>query len=166
MVRWYAVYVKSRCEFVSSKGLEDRGIVAYLPTIKRTSKWRDRNKLIEWPLFPGYLFVHITSHPRIMQDVLRTNGIVCILGCQDNKPIAVPDKEINDLRLLTKYGTDLEVNLNIKEGTRVRTASGPLQGAEGVIDKSLTNHCMFIVNISILSRSVAIKIPVSDVEKL
>ena len=43
----------SRSSASSSSG---RTIDAFLPTITRWSRWKDRKKKIDWPLFPGYCF--------------------------------------------------------------------------------------------------------------
>jgi transcription antitermination factor NusG len=36
--------------------LEKKAIPAFLPTIPKWSRWKDRKKKIDWPLFPGYCF--------------------------------------------------------------------------------------------------------------
>ncbi len=51
--KWYAVYVRSRHEFQVFKRLTMKGIEAFLPTVERLRKWKDRKKLIAFPLFPG-----------------------------------------------------------------------------------------------------------------
>ncbi|MER3423997.1 MAG: hypothetical protein C4293_12995 [Nitrospiraceae bacterium] len=56
---WYALRTKSRFEKVVRGELMRRGIEQLLPTITRTSQWKDRKKQIEWPLFPGVLFCEV-----------------------------------------------------------------------------------------------------------
>ena len=36
--------------------LEHLEIEAFLPTITKWSRWKDRKKQVDWPLFPGYCF--------------------------------------------------------------------------------------------------------------
>lgn len=60
---WYAVYVKSRYEFVVSEELQRKGIETFLPSITKLNRWKDRKKLVEVPLFPSYLFVSIVPDP-------------------------------------------------------------------------------------------------------
>ena len=54
--QWYAVWTRSRHEQVVRDQLERKEIAAFLPTITRWSRWKDRKKKIDWPLFPGYCF--------------------------------------------------------------------------------------------------------------
>src|SRR5437762_8833214 len=55
-VAWYAVWTRSRHEQVVCEQIERKQYDAFLPTITRWSRWKDRKKKIDWPLFPGYCF--------------------------------------------------------------------------------------------------------------
>ncbi|HEV8316926.1 MAG TPA: transcription termination/antitermination NusG family protein, partial [Vicinamibacterales bacterium] len=55
-VRWFALWTRSRHEQVVREQLEQKGVEAFLPTVTRWSRWKDRKKKIDWPLFPGYCF--------------------------------------------------------------------------------------------------------------
>jgi hypothetical protein len=33
-----------------------RGVEVFLPTVTRWSRWKDRKKAVDWPLFNGYVF--------------------------------------------------------------------------------------------------------------
>ena len=50
------IWTPSRHEQVVREQLERKHIDAFLPTITRWSRWKDRKKKIDWPLFPGYCF--------------------------------------------------------------------------------------------------------------
>ena len=73
---WYAVYVKSRHEFRANELLLGADIEAFLPIVERLRKWQDRRKRVTFPLFPGYLFVHIPKSRRQILKVLKTRGVV------------------------------------------------------------------------------------------
>jgi transcriptional antiterminator NusG len=53
--------------------------------IKRISQWKDRRKLIEYPLFPGYVFVKVPSYPGAFLEVLKTRGVVAFIALQPMK---------------------------------------------------------------------------------
>ena len=57
--KWYAIYVKSRHEKNVFQELCDKGIKSSIPLIKQTRQWSDRKKIIDVPLFAGYVFVNI-----------------------------------------------------------------------------------------------------------
>ena len=48
--------------------LKRKRIDAFLPMITSWSRWKDRKKKIDWPLFPGYCFARFDpadAHPLI-----------------------------------------------------------------------------------------------------
>ena len=77
---WYAVYVRSRHEFKVHNALLAKGIESFLPVVERLRQWKDRKKLIPFPLFPGYLFVKLPDDKVYFLHVLKINGVVKILG--------------------------------------------------------------------------------------
>jgi transcription termination/antitermination protein NusG len=160
---WYALYVKSRFEFVTEGELVKKGIEAYLPTVNRLRRWKDRNKLVNFPLFPGYLFIHIVPRAEEFGKVYATRGVVNVLGSSHGDPIAVSPEEITSLQLLVGSGMDLDVYPHLKEGTKVRFTRGPLQGAGGILQK-VEGRYIFVVNIELLGRCVAVKVHANDVE--
>jgi len=160
---WYAVYVKPRHEFVASGELQRKRIGVFLPSVKRISQWKDRKKLIEYPLFPGYVFVQVPSYPGAFLTVLKTRGVVSFIALEPGKPTPAAAEEINSLKLIIESGNDIDIYPHLKEGTRVRVTNGPLKYAEGVLAKREDEY-LFVVNIELLGRSVAVKIYVHDIE--
>lgn len=164
---WYAVYVQSRCEFVAGRQLTRQGIESYLPTVKRVSQWHDRKKSLDWPLFPGYLFVHVLPSPREFAHVLKTHGVVCLLGTNPGTPSPVSEDEIRDLQAMTRSGKDLSVMCRLQVGACVRIKKGVLEGVKGVLGKvEAGTKCLFGLNIEILGRSVCVLVNPGDVEPI
>lgn len=160
---WYAVYVKPRHEFVAFSELQRKRVEAFLPSVKRISQWKDRKKLIEYPLFPGYVFVQVPSYPGAFLSVLKTRGVVSFIALEPDKPTPAAPEEIASLKLIIESGNDIDIYPHLKEGMRVRVTSGPLKYAEGVLAKREDEY-LFVVNIELLGRSVAVKICVHDLE--
>ena len=92
---WYALRTKSRFEKVVRGELMRRGIEQLLPTITRTSQWKDRKKQIEWPLFPGYCFARFSTEQKLI--VLQTPGIIEIVG-GGSRPEPIEEEEMEALR--------------------------------------------------------------------
>lgn len=160
---WYAVYVKPRHEFATQAALYKKDIETFLPTYKSTRKWADRKKCIDFPLFPGYVFINILPDPENFIYVSRTRGLIKIVSSQDGNPWTVSDDEIASLRLVIESGMDFDVYSQLTEGTRIQVIKGPLKGAEGVITKSLKQYTL-LVNLEILGRSVSVQISADDIE--
>jgi transcription antitermination factor NusG len=160
---WYVVYVKSRHEFVVHDELLRKGIEAFLPSVRKSSQWKDRRKMIEYPLFPGYVFVRVPAYPGAFLDVLKTRGVVAFVSLESSAPTPVDSEEIASLRLLVGSGENIDIYPHLKEGTRVRVKNGPLRNAEGVLSKK-DNDYLFSVNVELLGRSVVVRISAQDIE--
>jgi transcription antitermination factor NusG len=165
MNNWYALYVKSRYEFVTRGELLKKGIETFLPVARKLSQWKDRKKWVEFPLFPGYLFIHIQPYPDAFLAILKTRGAVQILSLEPGNPTPVPPEEINSLRLLIESGKEFDVYPHLKEGDRVRVKRGPLTGAEGTL-KVKNEQYMFLINIDLLGRSIGVTIYADDIEAI
>ena len=160
---WYALWVKSRHEFVVSQELSRKGIDNFLPAVAKIRQWKDRKKIIDYPLFPGYLFVHLVPGPGKFLNVVQTRGSVSFVSLDHGEPTAIAPEEIDSLKIMLESGERIDVFPALKAGTTVRVKRGPLRGAIGIVVKRENLH-MFIVNIDILGRSVGLKIYAEDVE--
>ena len=80
--RWYAVRTRSRHEKLVARQLESQGIQSFLPVITKISKWSDRRKEVELPLFSGYAFVRLDHASGDRMRVLQTQGVVNFVGVQ------------------------------------------------------------------------------------
>src|ERR1044072_1860469 len=76
--QWFAVWTRSRHEQVVRGQLERKKFAAFLPTIPRWSRWKDRKKKVDWPLFPGYCFVRFD--PADTLSILKCTGVVNIVS--------------------------------------------------------------------------------------
>lgn len=160
---WYALYVKSRHEFVVYEELHRKGIEAFLPSVTKLNQWKDRKKRVESPLFPGYLFVYILPYPEEFLRVIKTRGTVELISLKTGCPAPVEPQEISSLKILLASGNEVDIYPHLKEGAHVRVKRGIFQGAEGILAKKHDQH-VFVVSIELLGRSVGVKIYADDVE--
>ncbi len=162
---WYAVHVKSRHEFRVYERLTGAGINTFLPSMKRLSKWKDRNKLVEFPLFPGYLFVQIDKGHDSRITILKTQSVVRILGTVTGEPEPVPEEQIQSLMKIIDAGVPLDPYPYLQEGQRIRIKRGPLAGIEGLLVEK-TGQQKLVLSIDILSQSTSVTIQASEVERI
>ncbi len=94
---WFAVWTRSRHEQIVRDQIGAKGLEAFLPTITRWSRWKDRRKKVDWPLFPGYCFARFDPDERL--SVLKCTGVVSIVSV-DGDIASIPDVEIDSLRRL------------------------------------------------------------------
>lgn len=126
LYRWYPLYTNSRAEKKAFQELQRKNIEVFLPLKKEWKQWSDRKKLVEEPLFKSYVFVRISS--REYATVLMTHGVSRFLYFS-GKVAAMPDKQMEDLKLLLASGEDLElIEHDIEPGEKVLINAGPFKG--------------------------------------
>ncbi len=157
---WYAVHTRSRHEDRACLGLQQKSFHAYLPKVEVWSKRKDRRKKIMIPMFPGYLFVELaTLDNEIKVDVLKTFGVVRILGkSMGSEPIPVPDDKIDAIRRIVDSKVEVQQFQYPKVGEPARIINGPFKGVEGQVLRTDYEKELFVIEIELLQRSVAIKL--------
>jgi transcription antitermination factor NusG len=159
---WYAVSTRSRQEKVAAAMLDSIGITYFLPLVTEVRRWSDRNQTVTFPLFSCYLFVRIAPSSEMYLRVLKVPGIVNFVGNQ-NGPLAIPEKEIEDVRKALSHGVACSPHPYLKAGDRVRIVDGALAGIEGTLISSGPD-ARLVISIEMIQRSIAISIYGFDVE--
>jgi transcription termination/antitermination protein NusG len=161
---WYAVSVRSRQESVAASMLPGLGIRCFHPLITEVHRWSDRMQKVSRPLFPGYLFVHITRSCETQLRVLKVPGIVSFVGSAQG-PTAIPEEEIDSVRAVLSSGVGCAPHPFLQEGDRVRIIRGVLAGIEGTFLRSITDSKL-VISIEMIQRSMAINIDGCDIEHI
>jgi transcription antitermination factor NusG len=164
-MNWYAVYTRSRHEQKTNERLLEKKIETFLPLIERWSRRKDRRKRIQIPLFPGYLFVRTLLEAQIHLEILKTEGVVQILGNNEN-PIPIPGEQIRAIQSLIRNGVAIERHPYLKEGMKVRVVNGPLMGIEGILVKTETKKNRLIISVDLLQESVSVEMDDLDIEPI
>ena len=99
----------------SANSSSSKKIDAFLPTITRWSRWKDRKKKIDWPLFPGYCFARF--NPEDVLPILKCTGVVNIVSFE-GKPAPIPEIELESIRTLV--GSELQYDPVSDDLTRAR----------------------------------------------
>ncbi|MEE9911455.1 MAG: UpxY family transcription antiterminator [Deltaproteobacteria bacterium] len=164
---WYAVHTKSRHEYKVHCGLNQKNLKSFLPEMEVWSKRKDRKKKLSVPLFPGYLFVEASLDNETKLAILKTAGVVQILGKKENaEPLAVPEEKIIAIqRIMDKKVQVFSIHYP-KEGEPARIMDGPFAGIEGTVIKSDLENELFVISIDLMQRSVAIKLEGFQISKI
>jgi transcription antitermination factor NusG len=160
---WYCIHTRSRHEEMVFLRLEDKRMHAFLPKLEVWSRRKDRRKKIQKALFPGYLFVHEILDPFHRLEILKTPGVVRILG-NEKGPVPVPDIQIESIRTILDGKSAVSPFPYLKEGQIVRVVEGPLKGCEGFLLKIKEGREKLIISVDLLQRSVAVEIDGASVE--
>jgi transcription antitermination factor NusG len=159
---WYALHTRSRHEKVARDQLTAKGITNLLPLWRKRSVWKDRIKMVEVPLFKGYLFGYFPLKHKL--DVLQSIGIVRIVGI-NGQPVPVPEEQIRAVRTMVEQRLRYDPHPFLEEGMRVRVKRGVLAGAEGILVLKKP-HYRLVISVDLIRQSVAVDIDSADVEPL
>ena len=156
---WYALRTRSRHEKVVRDQLATRGVEPFLPLIERSRQWRDRRKLVAFPLFPGYCFGRFPLSLRV--TVLSTTGVVQILGNQEG-PVPVPDAEIEALRRLVTSTLPYDPHPYLREGMQVEVIRGPLAGLRGILLRKGT-RARLVIGVTLIHQAASVELDSLDI---
>lgn len=156
---WFAVQVAPRHEKKVASILSYKGYEQFVPTYESRRIWTDRSKMIELPLFPGYVFCKIT-HKAVTGLVIATPGVVRVVGFS-GRPYPIPDHEIDAIRKFSSFPHVSPVPY-LKVGQKVRINSGPLSGITGILAQIKNRHRV-VVSVDLIMKSIAVDVDVADV---
>jgi transcription antitermination factor NusG len=163
MYKWYPVYTHPKAEKKAHVALLNKGIEAYLPLRRHLKQWSDRKKWVDEPFIKSYLFVRITRQEQT--DVLMTKGITRFIYF-GGKVTSMPDKQIEDLKLLMTSAVELEVTEeNLLPGEKIVLKAGPLKGMVGEII-SYRSQKQLALRLENLGCSVIIHVAASLIDRL
>src|ERR1700681_1683610 len=151
---WFAIRVKSQREKLVSDALRHKGYEEFLPLYWSRRRWSDRIKLVQVPLFTGYLFCRFDVEER--NSILKTPGVCLIVG-QGRMPIPVDPVEFQNIRLAVGSGQKIQPWHGLEVGNKVRIEYGPLRGIEGTLLR-FKGSSHLIVGVHLLQRAVAVEI--------
>ena len=154
---WYVLYTKPNHERKAALDLSKSNIDHYFPTAQRLRKWHDRNKYVETPLFPSYVFAYISGLKEYFQ-ALEAYGVIHYI--RFGKEIAVLDSNtVNYLKKLMEIGNDLEVTVeNFTPGQLVHIKEGAMTGVMGEVVEFNDKRKM-LVRINLLGRNLLMSLP-------
>ena len=157
---WFAIHTRSRHEKTVHGELTRNGLEAFLPTIARWSRWKDRRKKVDWPLFPGYCFARFDTSASLA--VLKCAGVVTIVSTE-GRPAPISAREIDGIRKLVSSELQYDPCPLIKEGTMVEVVAGPLRGVVGRLVRKGA-HARLILSVDLIGQAVSVEVDAADIK--
>ena len=171
---WYALYVKSTQERIVETWLERAGVTHFSPFVTRPLQRRRSNlERTEIPLLPGYVFARIDPTADVLfggrhVPLVDLPGVVLIVG-RGATPEAIPDCEVDSLRILCESRVSMASIPLVTAGDYVRVMRGPLAGAEGYVSwvKASSGNVVprITISVTMLGRSVSAELDGDWLEK-
>jgi len=153
-VSWYAAYTRHQNEKVVANLLARKGIEVFLPLYPERSRWADRIKILEKPLFPCYVFLHADLRFRVA--ILQTPSVHFLVG-GNTGPAPIPKEEIEAVQHALKSRLLVEPYPFLSVGDWVRVKAGPLAGIEGILVRKKGAERL-ILSVEMLQKSVAVEL--------
>ena len=163
---WFALRTKARHEKKVLAQLEGVGVEAFGALARVEREWADRTRPVEMPLFPGYVFVHITlADPAV---VLRRAGAVDFVRSRGVPQPVWPD-EMEAVVTLAR-GVTAEGKLPSQEdylvvGTPVVVTEGPFSGLTGVLTEN-RSRSRVVVKLDSLRQARGVSVPTEHVKSV
>jgi len=159
--QWFAIWTRSRHEQVVREQLDQKHVEAFLPTITRWSRWKDRRKKVDWPLFPGYCFARFD--PADALPILKCTGVVNIVSFE-GKPAPIKDYELDSIRLLVASELQFDPCPMIHEGMMVEVVNGPLRGVVGRLLRKDAPKARLVLSVDLIGQAVSVEVDAADVK--
>ncbi|HMD83676.1 MAG TPA: UpxY family transcription antiterminator [Terriglobia bacterium] len=159
---WYALYTRHQHEKTVASLLLGKGIQVFLPLYSAVHKWKDRDKKLLLPLYPGYVFLRDRLDRKL--QILMTPGVHSIVGTAGG-PEPIPEFEIAAVKRVIESSWAVEPHPFLRCGDWARVTHGPLEGIEGFLLRK-KNAYRLVLSVEMLMKSVAVEIDASMVERI
>jgi transcriptional antiterminator NusG len=153
-VAWFALvihqYKRQQCEQM----LAELGYEYWSPCTSIVREWSDRQKRMQVPLFPGYIFCRFNPEKRLA--LLQIPGVLGIVG--SGKHVHEIDRsEIDAIRVALASRLPLKAVPEVVPGQKVMVMQGPLCGLEGVLIRVKTQSRL-LLGVSMLNRAISVEV--------
>jgi transcription antitermination factor NusG len=160
---WHVFYLYPRTEKKVYADMLGRGYEVFLPLKKEMKVWKNRQrKMIETPLFPGYIFI-FTSNVEIYR-IIRLPKVVSFVHF-GGKPSHISGREINFIKKTTELDKNVTIESHLSIGDEVRIVTGILTGYQGILVKQVGKY-KFGIHLAEFNHTVLIDIKMDELEKI
>ena len=157
--QWFALQLRPNHERAVQAALRIKGYTEFLPLYRKRSRWSDRVKDLDLPLFPGYIFSKFELQRRL--PIIVIPGVAGIVGV-GRHPEPINESELTAVRRFVESGAPVMPWPFLQAGDLVLIEKGPLAGLEGILVQTKGQY-RAVVSLGLLQRSVSVEIDRSNV---
>ena len=163
MRAWYLIYSKPQQERLALENLERQGYPSYLPLIRNRKRRKGRYASIIEPMFPRYLFVHLSDETDNWGPIRSTIGVANLVrfGMQAAR---VPDSLIEMMCGRDEEGVQTLAMPEIKPGDQVRIVEGVMAGYEAIFQARTGKERVVLLLQLAQDRTARIQVSEHDIE--
>jgi len=153
---WAVVNTQPHRERMALENLVRQAFKAYCPLVRRRIRHARRVHEVLRPLFPGYLFVHLSPQTPCWRPIMSTSGVRMLVRFGE-QPAFIADDFIQELKSHEIDGEIVRPANALMIGQSVHVADGPFSGLVGtIIDMNDKDRLVVLMNL--LSRLVKVQI--------
>jgi transcriptional antiterminator RfaH len=163
MRAWYLIYSKPQQERLALENLERQGYPSYLPLMRNRRRRKGRYATIIEPMFPRYLFVHLSDETDNWGPIRSTIGVANLVrfGMQAAR---VPDNLIELMHERDEEGVQTLATPEIKPGDQVRIVEGVMAGYEAIFQAPTGKERVVLLLQLAQDRTARIQVSAHDIE--
>ena len=165
MKSWYLINSKPRQEKLAREQLERQGYQTYLPftTVRRRRRGRAYSE--PGPMFPRYLFIHLSDETDDWSPIRSTIGVANLVRF-GQVPARVPDSLIESLKTREdESGLFVIPEPEFGKGDKVRIAEGPFEGYEAMFQSKNSRDRVSLL-IKVIEKFVNIEVDQKLIEPI
>ena len=129
---WAVVNTHPHKEQLALSHLARQDFVTYCPRLRQRVRKGRRFADVLKPMFPGYVFVHLSKDATRWRPILSTIGVRTLIRCGD-EPALLPGGLIEGLKQRERDGAIALPESPYQEGQTVRFTGGPFDGVIATI---------------------------------
>jgi transcriptional antiterminator RfaH len=154
---WYLIYTKPRHEKKVHHRLTEMNISSFLPTKKKLHASRGRKSIVDYPLFPSYVFIYLNDMQNYYHGI-DTEGSLYYVKTGETMA-RVQDAVVNNIRISVSQAKELEISeTRFEPGRKLVINKGPLTGLTCEVVES-GNREKLLVRVDLLQRNILLTLP-------
>ena len=163
---WIAIRTRARSEKLVARVLSHWGMECWAPTAPLRRQWSDRIKVVEWALFPGYVFARVPSDG--WYPLLDLHGIQTVV--KDGRRAAEIDvATLADIRAFASGLGQVQATPEhidwFAPGDLVMVSDGPFAGIRATVTY-MDGRKRVSVGMTMLGQGVSVTLPISVVVRI
>lgn len=163
-LRWYLAQLKPSGLISAERNLARQGFASFCPLQRMVKTEKKLAKLVDKPLFPGYLFINFDPATSPWRKINSTYGVAKLVTFGLQAPMPVPMGLVSGLKSRCDEFGHLLPPRNLKKGEKVRVLSGPFSDFITTIDQVSDDQRIWVL-LDLMGRQTRVAMEAEMLEK-
>ena len=173
--RWYVVHVysgfeksvrRALIERVTRAGMDNFFGQILVPVEEVVEMKGGQKNVSERKFFPGYVLVEMEMNDESWYLVKSTSKVTGFVGGSANKPMPIPQKDVDKILLQMKEGVEKpRPKVLFENGEVVRIREGAFTDFHGTVEQVNYEKSKLRVSVTIFGRATPVELDFAQVEK-